>query len=278
MKTSKFSVCVLLGFVLLTLPGTIFSQVNTGNTSYEPESGQSGKDVVWVPTPHELVDVMISMAKLTSKDFLVDLGSGDGRIVIAAAKKGIKAEGVEFNPDLVDYSKRSAAREGVADRANFVNADFFEYDLSKATVITMFLLTDLNRRLKPRLLELRPGTRIITNTFSIDDWDYDEKQVLNDANVSWTTAYMWIVPAKVEGLWRFNGGEMELTQTYQMVSGNMKIGNATHNITDGKLRGDVLTFTCNGVTYECTVNNNGMKGTSKSAAGRSSSWEATRAK
>jgi len=276
MKTLKFSAFVFLGFLLLAIPETLFSQNNTGNSDYEPQSGQSGKDVVWVPTPHELVDVMISMAKLSSKDFLVDLGSGDGRIVIAAAKKGIKAEGVEFNPDLVDYSKRSAAREGVADRANFVNADFFEYDLSKATVVTMFLLTDLNRRLKPRLLELRPGTRVITNTFSIDDWDYDEKQVLKDANVSWSTAYMWIVPAKVEGLWKFNGGEMELTQTYQMVSGTMKNGTETHKI-DGKLRGDVLTFTSNGATYECTVNNNGMKGTTKSA-GRSRSWEATRAK
>ena len=277
MKTYKLRTFVFLGFVLLALPGTLFCQINTGDSSYEPSSGQSGKDVVWVPTPHQLVDVMISMAQLTSNDHLVDLGSGDGRIVIAAAKKGIKAEGVEFNPDLVEYSKRYAAREGVADKANFVEADFFEYDLSKATVITMFLLTDLNRRLKPRLLELKPGTRIITNTFSIDDWDYDEKEVLNDENVSWTTAYMWIVPAKVEGLWKFNGGEMELTQTYQMVTGNMKIGNETYKITDGKLRGDVLNFTCNGTNYKCTVNNNGMKGTSQGEGRRASAWAATKA-
>jgi len=274
MKSSKFLTFVILGFVL---SGTLFSQTNTGNSNYEPEVGQSGKDVVWVPTPHQLVDVMIRMANLTSSDHLVDLGSGDGRIVIAAAKKGIKAEGVEFNPDLVDYSKRSAAREKVSDKATFVNADFFEYDLSKATVVTMFLLTDLNRRLKPRLLELKPGTRIITNTFSIDDWDYDEKEELNDENVSWRTAYMWIVPAKVEGLWKFNGGEMVLNQTYQVVSGNMTIGKETHPIKEGKLRGNVLSFTCNGATYKCTVNNNAMKGTTERDK-KSRSWEASKAK
>jgi precorrin-6B methylase 2 len=263
-------------FVLLVLPGTLFCQINQGTSSYEPQSGQSGKDVVWVPTPHQLVDVMISMAKLTSEDFLVDLGSGDGRIVIAAAKKGINSAGVEFNSDLVEYSKRYAAREGVAKNTDFIEADFFEYDLSKATVITMFLLTDLNRRLKPRLLELKPGTRIITNTFSIGDWEYDEKEELKDADVSWRTAYMWIVPAKVEGLWKFNGGEMELTQTYQMVAGNLKIGSESHQITDGKLRGDVLNFTCNGVKYQCTVNNSKMKVAAEKDR-NVSTWEATKA-
>ena len=275
MKTLKFRAFVFLVFVLLAFSGTTFSQVNSGSSDYQPQSGQSGKDVVWVPTPHELVDVMISMAKLTSKDFLVDLGSGDGRIVIAAAKKGIKAEGVEFNPDLVGYSKRSAAREGVTDRANFVEADFFEYDLSKATVVTMFLLTDLNKRLKPRLLELKPGTRIITNSFSIDDWPYDEKEELEDVTISWSTAYLWIVPAKVEGLWKFNGGEMNLSQTYQMVEGTMKIGSESYTITEGKLRGNVLRFYCNGINYECSVNNREMKGTAK-REGKASAWGATR--
>jgi hypothetical protein len=263
-------------FVLLVLPGTLFCQDNTGNSSYEPHSGQAGKDVVWVPTPHQLVDVMISMAKLTSDDFLVDLGSGDGRIVIAAAKKGINSEGVEFNPDLVEYSKRYADREGVANKTNFIQADFFEYDLSKATVITMFLLSDLNRRLKPRLLELEPGTRIITNSFSIDDWNYDEKEELTDENSSWRTAYMWIVPAKVVGLWKFNGGEIELSQTYQMVTGNVKIGGESHQITEGKLRGDVLSFTCNGVKYQGTVNNSAMKGTAD-RGGNVTAWEAAKA-
>ncbi|MDR0796373.1 MAG: methyltransferase domain-containing protein [Tannerella sp.] len=275
-KTEKFWTFVFLGFVLLLHPVTVFGQVNSGNSNYEPQSGQSGKDVVWVPTPHQLVDVMIRMANLTSNDYLVDLGSGDGRIVIAAAKKGIKAAGVEFNPDLIEFSKKNAKSEGVADKTEFVQADFFEYDMSKATVITMFLLTDINRRLKPTLLELKPGTRIITNTFSIDDWNYDEKEELNDNSISWKTAYMWIVPAKVEGTWKFEGGEMTLAQTYQKVTGIMKIGNISYPITDGRLRGDVLSFTCNSeFKITCTVNNRNMKGTSE-REGKSRPWEATK--
>jgi SAM-dependent methyltransferase len=208
---------------------------------------------------------------------LVDLGSGDGRIVIAAAKKGIKAEGVEFNPDMVEYSRRNATNEGVADKANFIQADFFEYDLSKATVITMFLLSDLNRRLKPRLLDLKPGTRIITNSFMIDDWPHDDKQELTDEYVSWNTAYLWIVPAKVEGLWRFAGGEAELSQTYQTVTGTMKSGNESHPIVEGKLRGDVFNFKCNGIDYQCTVANSAMKGTA-TKEGKAAGWSATKAK
>jgi precorrin-6B methylase 2 len=174
----------------------LFSQNSTGKSEYEPELGQAGKDVIWYPTPHELVDVMIKMAGLTSADYLIDLGSGDGRIVIAAAKKGINAAGVEFNPDMVEYSKKNAEREGVADKTDFIKADFFEYDMSKATVITMFLLPELNRKLKPLLLELKPGTRIITNSFSMQDWQYDEMEQLDDETISWNTAYLWIVPAK----------------------------------------------------------------------------------
>ena len=257
------------------LPEMLFCQTNAGNSDYEPELGQSGKDVIWYPTPHTLVDVMIGMADLTSADYLVDLGSGDGRIVIAAAKKGINAAGVEFNPDLVEYSKRYAEREGVADKTDFFEADFFEYDLSKATVITMFLLPELNRRLKPRLLELKPGTRIITNSFSMQDWLYDEMGEIDDKTTSWNTAYMWIVPAKVEGLWKFKDGDMELMQSYQMVTGNMKSGNNFYAISDGKLRGNVLKFTCNGVNYECTVNNGEMKGTAANN-GRSSAWAAVK--
>ena len=276
MKNLKFWTIVLLGFVMTVLPGTLFCQTNTGNSDYEPKSGQAGKDVVWVPTPHQLVDVMIKMANLTTSDYLVDLGSGDGRIVIAAAKKGIRAAGVEFNPEMVAYSKKNAEKEGVVDKTDFIETDLFEYDLSKHTVITMFLLSDINRRLKPKLLELKPGTRIITNTFSIDDWDYDEKQELNEESISWNTAYLWIVPAKVEGLWKFNGGEMELTQTYQMVSGKMKIGNESYNITEGKLRGNVFNFKCNGVNYKCNVNNNEIKGTAE-RGGTSNTWQASKA-
>jgi len=271
MKTLKFWI-----FACLFLPVTLFGQNNTGKSNFEPHSGQDGKDVIWVPTPHQLVDVMIKMANLTSSDYLVDLGSGDGRIVIAAAKKGIKAAGVEYNPDMVTYARNYAEKEGVTNRTTFIQADLFEYDLSKHTVITMFLLSDINRRLMPKLLELAPGTRIITNTFSIDDWPYDEKQEITDENISWNTAYLWIVPAKVEGSWKFSGGELDLSQKYQTVTGNMKMDGSTYPINEGKLRGAVFTFNCNGATYECTVSNNQMKGTTK-RAGTSRAWTASKA-
>jgi hypothetical protein len=218
---------------------------------------------------------MINMANLTSNDYLLDLGSGDGRIVIAAAKKGINATGVEYNPDMVEYSEKYAEKEGVADKTDFVEADLFEYDMSKATVITMFLLPEINRQLKPKLLDLRPGTRIITNSFSMQDWPYDEMEEIDDQTISWNTAFMWIVPAKVEGLWKFKDGEMYLTQNYQMLQGNMKTGEESYPIKDGKLRGSIITFTCNGVNYECTVNGSEMKGTAEKE-GKSAVWEAVK--
>ena len=276
MKNWKFWPSVFLGFVLLVIPEVLFCQANTENSDYEPELGQAGKDVIWYPTPHDLVDIMIDMAGLTSADYLVDLGSGDGRIVIAAAKKGINAAGVEFNQDMVEYSKRAAEKEGVADKTDFIQADFFEYDLSKATVITMFLLPEINRKLKPVLLELKPGTRIITNSFSMQDWFYDEMRESDNKTTSWNTAYLWIVPAKVEGSWKFKDGEIELTQDYQIVKGRMKTGTESHNITDGRLRGNVLNFTCNGVKYVCTIDNNTMKGTAEKE-GKSNAWEAVKA-
>ncbi len=275
MKKSKFWVSAILGILLLVLPGILFSQNNAGNSDYTPKPGQAGKDVIWYPTPQELVDVMIDMAKLTSEDYLIDLGSGDGRIVIAAAKKGIRAAGVEYNPDMVEFSKKNAEREGVADKTDFIKADFYEYDLSKATVITMFLLPEINRKLKPKLLELKPGTRIITNTFSMQDWAYDEMEEVDDETITWDTAYLWIVPAKVEGSWKFDDGELELTQNYQMVSGNLNRNGNSYTISGGKLHGDILNFTCDGVNYECTVNGNELKGTTEKDGNRTE-WSATK--
>lgn len=275
MKNLKFWASAILYIMLLTIPEGVFCQNNTDDNEYKPELGQEGKDVIWYPTPQELVDVMIDMADLTSADYLIDLGSGDGRIVIAAAKKGISAAGIEFNPDMVEYSKKNAEKEGVADKTTFIEADFFEYDLSKATVITMFLLPRLNAKLKPVLLELKPGTRIITNTFSMEDWIYDEKREVDDETITWNTAYLWIVPAKVEGLWEFTDGEMELTRKYQMVSGKMNINGNSYSISEGKLRGDFLSFTCNGIDYKCTVSNNEMNGVAVKD-GKTTAWEAVK--
>jgi hypothetical protein len=273
MKNRKLGSFAILGFALLILPGIVFCQKKTEKSYNKPELGQEGKDVVWYPTPPALVDVMIDMADLTPADYLIDLGSGDGRIVIAAARKGIKSAGIEFNPDLIEFSIENAKKEGVADKTDFIEADFFEYDLSKATVITMFLLPEINRKLKPKLLELKPGTRIITNSFSMQDWPFDEMEEINDESISWNTAYLWIVPAKVDGKWKFKDGELKLSQNYQMVTGNMNTGGKSFKLSEGKLRGNVLNFICNGVNYNCTINSSEMKGTSENE-GKTSVWEA----
>ena len=166
---------------------------------FEPRVGQPGKDVVWVPTPQALVDKMLDMAKVTPNDFVMDLGSGDGRTVITAAKRGATAMGVEYNPDMVELSKRAAQKEGVSAKATFVQADLFKTDLSKATVITMFLLPSINMQLRPTILNLKPGTRIVANTFTMEDWEADETQSVTDNCSSWCTALLWIVPAKGTG-------------------------------------------------------------------------------
>ena len=176
-------------------------------STYEPSVGQEGKDVVWVPTPQTLVNKMLDMAKVTPKDFLMDLGSGDGRTVITAAKRGVRAMGIEYNPDMVELSKRNAQKEGVTDKASFVKADLFETDFSKATVITMFLLPDINLRLRPKILEMKPGTRVVSNTFTMEDWQADETATVTDGcSSSWCTALFWIVPAKVAGTWNTPSG------------------------------------------------------------------------
>jgi len=217
---------------------------------FEPRVGQPGKDVVWVPTPQALVDKMLDMAKVTPNDFVMDLGSGDGRTVITAAKRGATAMGIEYNPDMVELSKRNAQKEGVTAKATFVQADLFKADLSKATVITMFLLPSINMQLRPSLLNLKPGTRIVANTFTMEDWDADETQSVTDNCSSWCTALLWIVPAKVQGTWKTPQGNLTLTQTFQNVTGNL---NGTP-ITSGKLTGDQISLTVGGTTYTGRVN------------------------
>jgi SAM-dependent methyltransferase len=191
-----------LAFLLAVFCGAAFAQAQRAPASpaYEPQSGQEGKDVVWIPTPQVVVDKMLDMAKVTPRDFVMDLGSGDGRTVITAAKRGARAMGVEYNPDMVEYARRNAEKAGVGDKASFVKADLFETDFSKATVITMFLLPDINLKLRPKILDLKPGTRIVSNSFSMGDWKEDDRVDLSrDAgcNVSWCTALFWVVPAKV---------------------------------------------------------------------------------
>jgi len=237
---------------------------------YEPSVGQEGKDVVWVPTPQALVDKMLDMAKVTPHDFVIDLGSGDGRTVITAAKRGARALGIEYNPDMVELSKRNAAKEGVTDKATFLKADLFETDLSKAQVITMFLLPGINMKLRPKLLDLKPGTRIVSNSFTMEDWEADQTETINDSCTSWCTALLWIVPAKVEGSWQMPQGELKLAQQFQKVSGSLGL----QPIAEGKLRGDEIVFKIAGATYTGRVEGDTMRGMAAGTNG--SNWTATR--
>ena len=237
---------------------------------YEPTVGQEGKDVVWVPTPQALVDKMLEIAKVTPQDFLMDLGSGDGRTVITAAKRGTRAVGIEYNPDMVELSKRNAAEAGVSDKATFMKADLYETDLSKADVITMFLLPSINMKLRPTILNLKPGTRIVSNTFTMEDWQADETATISDDCTSWCTALLWIVPAKVEGTWQYPNGELKLTQQFQVVSGTF----GGKPITDGKLRGNDLTFMVGKTRHSARVDGNTMRSVATGTNG--SPWTATR--
>jgi len=246
-------------FVSATLIVNVAATVSFAQPAkdFQPEVGQAGKDVVWVPTPQALVDKMLEMAKVTPKDYVIDLGSGDGRTVITAAKKGSKAHGIEYNPDMVELSKKAAAKEGVSDKATFAKADLFESDFSQAQVITMFLLPSINLKLRPKILDLKPGTRIVSNSFDMEDWKPDQTEKVEGCT-NWCTAHLWIVPAKVQGTWKTAAGEISLKQTFQMVSGTIKNGNVVTPI-NGKLNGEQISFSGAGVSYTGTVQGNTME-------------------
>ncbi len=238
---------------------------------FEPQVGQAGKDVIWVPTPQALVHKMLDMANVKSTDIVYDLGSGDGRTVITAAKRGATAQGIEYNPDMVELSKRNATKEGVTEKANFMKADLFETDFSKANVITMFLLPDINLRLRPKILDMKPGTRIVSNSFDMGDWTPDEVAQAVDGCTSYCRANFWIVPAKVAGTWKLPQGELTLEQKYQVLTGSLKSASGTAQISDGKMTGDQITFKVNGQQYNGKVEGNTMSGDLVTAQ-----WKATK--
>ena len=239
-----------------------------------PEIGRPGKDVIWVPSPDPLVDTMLDIAGVSERDVVMDLGSGDGRTVIAAARRGARAIGVEFDEELVELSRATAVAAGVAERATFVNADLFETDLSPATVITMFLLPELNSRLRPRLLELAPGTRIVSNTWDLEEWTADATEVL-DPCPGFCTALLWIVPARVAGTWELPDGELVLEQQFQMVSGTLQTGSEAVPIEAGRLRGDELSFRAGGASYTGRVRGDRLAGDADDGA-RRFGWHARR--
>ena len=244
------AVAVLAGAVLA-------AQVATTQKPFEPKVGQAGKDVVWVPTPQPTVDAMLDMAKLTKADFLVDLGSGDGITVITADRRGARAMGIEFNPDMVALAQKRAEEAGVTARAKFVQGDFFKTDFSQANVLTMFLLPSLNEQLRPTILNMKPGTRVVTNTFRMgsgeDEWLPEAEKRVDPCETSWCTAILYVVPAKVEGVWKMDTRTLTLTQKFQMVSGTL----GTAAITEGKLLGNDITFTAGGQKFAGRVSDDG---------------------
>jgi hypothetical protein len=249
---------------------------------FKPQVGQAGKDVVWVPTPDELVAKMLSMAKVTPQDIVYDLGAGDGKIAIAAGKKGATAVGIEYNPQMAKLAQCYAEAEGLANRVKIINGDIFKEDFSRATVVTMYLLPDLNIRLRPTILDMRPGTRVTSHQFTMGDWEADET-----AQFDFRTAYLWIVPAKVDGAWtlREQGGtnathSVDFKQTYQKLSGEVTSG-ATRQTVEGTLRGDEITVKFSDErglrrTMNGTVAGNQLTGVFKNADGTETKVAGTR--
>jgi len=275
MLRSKFVRAALVALVVAPLLGLdpAGAQTQTATKPFEPQVGQQGKDVVWVPTPQVTVDKMLDLAKVTAGDYVMDLGSGDGRTVITAAKRGATAIGIEYNPDMVELSKKNAAEAGVGNKVTFIKADLFETDLSKATVITMFLLPQINLKLRPKILDLKPGTRVASNTFTMEDWEPDQEvQVQGEGCTSWCTALFWVVPAKVEGTWRFGQGELVLQQQFQKLTGTLRNGGSPTPITNAKMNGEEITFSAGSTQYTGRVNGNSMQG--KTLMGEN--WSATR--
>lgn len=240
-----------------------------GDDKYQPRLGQEGKDVIWMPTGGELVTLMLKTAKVAPNDLVYDLGAGDGKIAIAAAKEfGARAIGIEFNPDMAAFAQRNAVRAGVGDRVKIINGDIFKEDFSKATVVTLYLLPDLNLKLRPILLKMKPGTRVVSHAFTMGDWEADQEIEAGQRG------YFWIVPANVAGDWVIDGIEtqnkvvLNLVQRYQRIGGSLTVGGKTQPILNPSLEGDKLSFgyidrNNNLHNVKLTVNGSQLKGEGK---------------
>ena len=253
--------------------------------AFEPQVGQAGKDVIWVPTPDEVVDRMLRMAQVTANDYVVDLGAGDGKIAIAAAKKfGARALGIEYDADMARHAQGNVERAGVAGRARIVQGDIFVSDFSQATVVTMYLLPALNLKLRPQILGMRPGTRVVSHSFSMDDWDADEESSLDGRR-----AYFWVVPANVAGTWMLElagGGitgrhELTLEQRYQKIEGTIALGSLLGGLREARLRGFQVAFAYvdnAGVRRELSGRVSGarMEGSFRADNGTEGRWSATK--
>ncbi len=271
------SVCLSAAFAVPA--AAVFAQAAADPAApkeFTPISGQAGKDVVWVPSPVETVGMMLDIAKVTPKDYVVDLGSGDGRNIILAAKRGARGLGVEFNPDMVELSKRNAAKEGVSHLAEFVQGDMFEADFSKATVLALFLLPDNLNKLQPKFLKLTPGTRIVANTFGINEWTPDREVQVGDNCQAWCKVLLYTVPASVGGEWRVGEERFQILQTAQTLSGSLARGRTSLPL-QGRVDGNQLFFRVDGVNYSGTIKGDRIEGSSE-VKGKRMPWSATKAK
>jgi SAM-dependent methyltransferase len=262
----------LAAFAVVLLCSSVWAQAPA--KPYEPRVGQAGKDVIWVPMPDDQLNKLLDMANVTRADYVIDLGSGDGRTVVAAAKRGAHALGVEFNPDLVEFSRREAQKAGVADKAAFEQGDLFKADLSRATVISLFLLQEINLKLRPALLRLKPGTRIVTNTFHMGDWKADVAEHFPPGCHTWCDLYLWIIPAHTEGTWKAPQGALVLRQHFQEISGTLGTGPAAVAIT-GKVEGERIRFSAGGSQYSGQVHDKTIEGTVNTGSGIRP-WKAVR--
>lgn len=269
----RIAIAACLAVCLASLPAT----AQTAGKPVKPLVGQPGKDAIWVPTPNALIELMLNVAQVTPQDRVVDLGSGDGRAVIAAAKRGATARGIEFDENLVALSRASAAKEGVADKATFERADMFAVDFSDATVVVLFLLPDLNIKLRPSILKMKPGTRVVSNTFEMGGWLPDKEETLQaECDFFFCKALLWIVPAKIDGDWTIEtegqSGTLSIKQQFQNFTGMVKAGDTSTPVTGGRLNGDEITFTAAGTAYTGKVNGDTIEGTTRSGA----AWKARR--
>ena len=241
---------------------------------YEPTVGQAGKDVIWVPTPDTMVEKMLDVAAVTSQDFVMDLGSGDGRNIIGAAKRGARGIGVEYNPQLVDYARKRAVAAGVADRAQFIEGDMYAADVSPASVLMLFLIPDNLRKLMPKILAMKAGTRVVSNTYEFPVWSAEKAETVRDCP-AFCIVFLYVVPAKVAGVWRMPDGELTLEQDFQRVGGSYDFSGIDLPLENGRLYGADIRFTVNGIEYSGNIDGDVMRGTAKGRNG-THAWTAAR--
>jgi SAM-dependent methyltransferase len=275
------SIAWALGAAILATACAVYAQ----QSDFKPHVGQQGKDVVWVPTPDEVVERMLTMAQTKPEDYVIDLGAGDGKIAIAAAKKfGARSMGVEYNPDMVAYAQKNAQAAGVTGKAQIVHGDIFATDFTQATVLTMYLLPSLNMKLRPQILALKPGTRVVAHAFNMEDWEPDESSDVDGRRV-----YLWVVPANVAGRWalELSGGgaaeklSLNFDQKFQKIEGVAYLGSLLAGLREPRLSGFRISFAYvdgRGVRRDLAGRVTGatMEGSFRTDSGQEGRWSAAK--